>query len=118
MMSFQCSNHCLIVFDQLILSFNAILKCKTAEKYHYAHRVVCAYAHDFRIRPGCALIGACALIRTNTVYGKYPSKIFISRTGGSISKKLGMKHRWLKYYNVYINHDPVMTLTYFTARST
>ena len=22
------------------------------------------------------------------------------------------------YYNVYINHDPVMTLTYFKARST
>ena len=47
------------------------------------------------------------------IYGKNPSKIFFSRTGGSISKKLGMKHRWLKYYNVYINHDPVMTLTFF-----
>ena len=29
-----------------------------------------------------------------------------------------MKHLWLKYYNVYINHDPVMTLTQFMARST
>ena len=29
-----------------------------------------------------------------------------------------MKHRWLKYSNVYINHDPVMTLTRFMARST
>ena len=47
------------------------------------------------------------------IYGKNPSKIFFSRTGGLISTKLGMKH-----YNVYINHDPVMTLTYFTARST
>ena len=28
-----------------------------------------------------------------------------------------MKHLWLKYYNVYINHDPAMTLTYFTASS-
>ena len=46
------------------------------------------------------------------IYGKNPSKIFFSRTGGSISKKLGMKYRWLKYYNVYINHDPVMTLTF------
>ena len=46
------------------------------------------------------------------IYGKNPSKIFFSRTGGSISKKLGMKHRWLKHYNVYINHDPVMTLTF------
>ena len=32
--------------------------------------------------------------------------------------KLGVKHRWLKYCNVYINHDPVMTLTQFMARST
>ena len=45
------------------------------------------------------------------IYGKNPSKNF-SRTGGPISTKLRMKHRWLKYYNVYINHDPVMTLTY------
>ena len=51
------------------------------------------------------------------IYGINPSKIF-SVTGGPISKKLGMKHRWLKYYNVYINHGPVMTLTYFKARST
>ena len=29
-----------------------------------------------------------------------------------------MKHRWLKYFNVYINHDHVMTLTKFMARST
>ena len=53
---------------------------------------------------------------TMPIYGKNPPKIF-SRTGGSISKKLGMKHRWLKYYNVHINHDPVMTLTKFMARS-
>ena len=51
-------------------------------------------------------------------YGKNPSKIFFSGTGGPISKKLGVKHVWLKYYNVYINHDPVMTLTQFMARST
>ena len=29
-----------------------------------------------------------------------------------------MKHRWQKYSNVCINHDPVMTLTKFMARST
>ena len=51
------------------------------------------------------------------IYGKNPSKIFFSRTGGSISKKVGMKHRWLKYYNnVYINHDHVMTLTFFYGK--
>ena len=29
---------------------------------------MCAYAYVFRKRPGCALIGACVLIRTNTVF--------------------------------------------------
>ena len=52
------------------------------------------------------------------IYGKNPSKFFFSGTTKPISTKLGMKYWWLKYYNVYINHDPVMTLTYFTARST
>ena len=51
------------------------------------------------------------------IYGKNPSQIF-SGTGGPISMKLGMKYRWLKYYNVYVNHGPMMTLTYFMARST
>ena len=50
------------------------------------------------------------------IYGKNSSKIFFSITGGPISAKLGMKHQWLKHYNVYINHDPVMTLTYFRAK--
>ena len=30
--------------------------------------------------------------------------------------KLGMKHQGLKLYKVYINDDPGLTLTYFTAR--
>ena len=38
--------------------------------------------------------------------------------GGLISTKLGMKYIWLKHYNVYINHDTVVTLTYFMTRST
>ena len=52
------------------------------------------------------------------IYGINPSKIFFSGTSGPISKKLGVKHLWLKHYNVYINHDPVMTLTHFMTRST
>ena len=52
------------------------------------------------------------------IYGKNPSKIIFSETNRLISRKLGMRHRWLKYSNVYINHDPVMTLTKFMARST
>ena len=53
-----------------------------------------------------------------SIFGKNPSNIFFSETNRLISMKLGVKHPWLKYYNVYINHDPVMTLTKFMARST
>ena len=70
---------------------------------------------------GCAckkITGHMTKMAAMPIYGKNPSKIFFSRTGGLISTKLGMKHWWLKHYNGYINHDPVMTLTYFTARST
>ena len=52
------------------------------------------------------------------IYGKNPSKIFFSETNRLISRKLGVKHRWLKYSNVYKNHDPMMTLTKFMARPT
>ena len=52
------------------------------------------------------------------IYGKNPSKIIFSETNRLTSRKLGVRHRWLKYSNVYINHDPVMTLTKFMARST
>ena len=52
------------------------------------------------------------------IYGKNPSKFFFSGTTGQISTKLDMKHRGLEYYNVFINYDLWMTLTYFTARST
>ena len=51
------------------------------------------------------------------IYGKNPSKIFFSRTGGPIFTKLGMKHRGLLPIILYINDDPGVTLTYFTARS-
>ena len=47
------------------------------------------------------------------IYGKNPSKIIFSETNRLISRKLGVK-----YSNVYLNHDPVMTLTKFMARST
>ena len=52
------------------------------------------------------------------IYGKNPSNIFFSETNRLISMKLGVKQSWLKYYNKYINHDPVITLTKFMARST
>ena len=31
--------------------------------------------------------------------------------------KLGLQHHGLKLYKFYINNDPGLTLTYFTARS-
>ena len=51
------------------------------------------------------------------IYGKNHFKIFFSRTGKPISTKLGIKHRGLQPIIVCSNDDPVVTLTYFTARS-
>ena len=63
-------------------------------------------------------LGHMTKIAAMPIYGKNPSKIFFSETNGLISMKLGVKHRWLVYYIVYINHDHVMTMTQFMARST
>ena len=52
------------------------------------------------------------------IYVKDPLKFFFSGTTGLISTKLGMKHRGLEHYNVFINYDLWMTMTYYTARST
>ena len=56
------------MFDNPKLSFNMVLKYNIGVKYQYACRALCAYAYDFQNQQMCALIGACALIRTNTVY--------------------------------------------------
>ena len=45
-------------------------------------------------------------------------KISFSRIIRPMILKLGMKHQGKELYIVIINHDPGMTLTYFTARST
>ena len=52
------------------------------------------------------------------INGINPSKFFFSGTTGLISTKLVMKHWGLEYYNVFVNYDLWMTLTYFTTRST
>ena len=49
------------------------------------------------------------------INSKKPLKIFFSRTRRPTILKLGMKHQGEE---VYINHDPGMTLTYCKARST
>ena len=66
-MRYKCSSRRKILFDHLRIGFNVVLMCKIGIKYQYFSRVVCAYAQILQKRPGCALIGACALIRTNMV---------------------------------------------------
>ena len=43
--------------------------------------------------------------------------IFFSETERPMNLKLGMQHLVLEYYQLYSNHAPRLTLTYFTARS-
>ena len=50
------------------------------------------------------------------IYSKNIKKIFFSGTKRSMTLKLGILHWVLKYYHVYTNNDPGLTLTYFTAR--
>ena len=71
-----------------------------------------------RLYDGGTNAGRMTNMTAMPIYDKNPPKIFFSGIGEAISTKPCMKHRLLKYYNVYINHDPAMTLTYFTARST
>ena len=52
------------------------------------------------------------------IHSKNHLKIFFSRTRRPMILKLGMKHQAMELYKVCINHDPGMTLTFFTARST
>ena len=63
-------------------------------------------------------VGHMTKMAAMPICGKNPSNIFSSETNRLISMKLGVKHPWLQYYNKYIDHDPVMTLTKFMARST
>ena len=62
------------------------------------------------------LLGHMTKMAATPIYGKNPSKIFFSRTGGPISMKLGMQHLGLQPIIVCSNDDPGLTLTYFTAR--
>ena len=61
--------------------------------------------------------GHMTKMAATSIYGKNPSKIFYSKTGGPIFTKLDMWHRGLLPIIVYINDDHGVTLTYFTARS-
>ena len=73
--SYKCSNRCEILFDQLRIRLNVVSMCKIGIKYQYLSRVVCAYAQIFQKRPGCVLIGACALIRIISVLDDFGSLV-------------------------------------------
>ena len=62
-------------------------------------------------------LGHMTKMAATPIYGKNPSKIFFSRTGGPIFTKLGMYDQGLQPIINCSNDDPGMTLTYFTARS-
>ena len=51
------------------------------------------------------------------IFGKSTLKIFSPGASGLISTKLGMKHWRLKSIIFCSNVNPVLTLTYFRARS-
>ena len=52
-----------------------------------------------------------------TMYDKNSKKKNVSRTSGSISMKLGMKHQRFKLIIFCSNDNPVLIRTYFTERS-
>ena len=62
-------------------------------------------------------LGHMTKMAATPIYGKNPSKIFFSRTGGPIFTKLSMKDLGLQPIIVCSNDDPGVTLTYFTVRS-
>ena len=58
-------------------------------------------------------IGHITKMAAMLLYGKNPSKIFFSRTSGSIAMKRGMYYSGLRPIIVCSNYDPGLTLTYF-----
>ena len=50
------------------------------------------------------------------IYGEN-LKIFLSESKRPMTMKFGMQYRVIKYYQICSNDDPLLTSTYFTARS-
>ena len=70
-MALKWPYRCKIVVRRIQVSFKsvyAVFMCNIGVKYQYGSRAVCAHFVILPKRTGCALIGACALIRTNTAY--------------------------------------------------
>ena len=51
---------------------------------------------------------------TMAINSKKTFKIIFSRTRRPMILKFGMKHQAMELYKVYLNHDPGITLAYFT----
>ena len=51
------------------------------------------------------------------IYGKNPLNIFFSRTISQMTMKLCTQQKGLEPHKSFINDDPRLTLTYYTARS-
>ena len=58
-------------------------------------------------------LGHMIKVTAMPIYGKIPLKVFFSGATGPISTKIGTKHRRLKYYNVFVNYDPLDDLDLF-----
>ena len=61
--------------------------------------------------PGRMTKMAAMLVYGKTLQKSSPEQVDQTQQNLAFSIDCG-----LKYYNVYINYDPVMTLTYFTTR--
>ena len=85
---FMCSNRCKIVFKDLRFDLTLFISnlCVKLVKNTNIPVEHCALIHSFRKRPGCALIGACALIKLNTVFFFLILKLCFNYT--SFSNKL------------------------------
>ena len=62
--------------------------------------------------------GHMTKISAMPIYGKKPFKNLLLRKRWTNFNETWHEASMAKAYNVYINLDPVVTLTYFTARST
>ena len=56
-------------------------------------------------------------VTATPIYGKNPLKIFLYRTRRLVTLELGIKDWRCRSYQVCLNDDPKMTLTYLTSRS-
>ena len=62
--------------------------------------------------------GHMTKMATMAINSKNLKKNLLLQNQKAYGLNLGMKHQAIELYKVCINHDPGMTLTFFTARST